>query len=183
MLITPLARIEASVKILAKPDQAIDYITAKLQIIGVRCCGVSKKKKINNVAEANRLPCVISISANNFFSYRQMTCKQDPPRSASATGLLFFSFSRHRNSEHQLFEVSQLRNLWLGQFCQNFHACFMPGQSSYQHSPLSEFFCTFLCLNSVNIFVVTPPTPPLVQCYRYHTHRLSLFINIVWGEG
>ena len=38
-----------------KTDQAIDYISATLQIIGVRWCGVSKKKKINNpVAEANR---------------------------------------------------------------------------------------------------------------------------------
>ena len=109
-----------------------------------------------------------------------MTCKQDPPRLASATGLLFFSFSSHRNSKRQLFEVSQLCNLWLGQFCQNFHTCFNPGQSSYQHLPLYEFFRTFLCLNSVNIFAVTPPTPPLVQCCRYQTHRLS---TLYGGRG
>ena len=151
-----------------------------LQIIGVRCCGVSKKKKIINVAErANRLLCVISISANNFFSYRHMTCKQDPLLLGSATGLYIFSFSRHRNSERQLVEVSQICNVWLGQFCQNFHACFNPGQSSYQHLTRYEFLCIFLCLNSVNILVVIPRTPPLVQCCRYHSHRPSLFINIV----
>ena len=55
VLITRLARIEASVKIFGKTDQAIDYISATLQMIGVRCCGVSKKKNNNNpVAEANR---------------------------------------------------------------------------------------------------------------------------------
>ena len=112
-----------------------------------------------------------------------MTCKQDLPRSASAKGLLFFSFSRHRNSERQLFEVSQICNLWLGQFCQNFHACFNPGQSSYQHLPLYEVFRTFLCLNSVNIFVVTPPTPPLVQCCRYHTQQTVFAHQHCMGGG
>ena len=96
-----------------------------------------------------------------------MTCKQDPPRLASATGLLYFSFSRHRNSERQLFEVSQLCNLWLGQFCQNFHACFNPGQSSYQYLPLYEFFRTFPCLNSVNIFVDITRTDCLCSSTLY----------------
>ena len=163
MLITRLARIEARVKILAKLTKP------------------SKKKKLNNVAEANRLLCVISISANNFFSYRQMTLKQDPPRLASATALLSFALSRHRNSERQLFEMPQLCNLWLGHFSQNFHACFNPGQSSYQHLPLYEFFRTFLCLNSVNIFVVTPPPHPWFNVVDITCTDCLCSSTLYWG--
>ena len=76
--------------------------------------------------------------------------------------------------------MSQICNLWLGQFCQNFHASFNPGQSSYEHLPL---YRTFLCLNSVNIFVVTHPTPPLVQCCRYHTQQTVFVHQHCMGGG
>ena len=112
-----------------------------------------------------------------------MTCKQDPPRLASATGLLLFSFSRHRNSERQLFEVSQIVIYGLVSFAKIFTLASILGNRVINTCLFMNFFALFFVSTASKSLLSPLPPHPWFNVVDITRNRLSFFINIVWGGG